>query len=100
MLLQMPHVGHCTEVQEGEGHLFPYGRFKRSAPMVPCVVAWLHSRITASDLALDSMLHAQGYLGEVLVEGVVKESTGNSLWSMTVLIMPSALHGMILTQRC
>ena len=100
MLLQMPRVGHCTEVQEGEGHLFPCGHLERSAPMVPCVVAWLHSRITASDLALDSMLHAQGYLGEVLVEGVVKESTGNSLWSMTVLIMPSTLHGMILTQRC
>jgi len=39
-------VGHCAEVQEGEGHLFPCEPLERSVPVVPCVVASLHSRIT------------------------------------------------------
>jgi len=42
------------------------------------VAQWNNS---ASGLALDSLLHSQGYLGDVLVEGVVKSPQGTACGS-------------------
>lgn len=38
----------------------------------------MHRNNSAIGLALDSMLRAQGYLGEGLVEGVVKSPQGTA----------------------
>jgi hypothetical protein len=83
------HDGHCTEVQECEGLLFPSEPLERSAPVVASAVAWLCSGITASGLALDSVLCTQGCLDEVLVEGVVKSPQGTACGSWPISSCPA-----------